>query len=319
MSDPIPVPPTPEPSPQPAPPIPQPGPEPYPQPAPPIPQPGPEPYPQPAPPIPETDPTPVSADAGAVTSDPDVCRQYRHGPIPQGLTNATSTSMTTTVGPEAPGRAITPSGAASLAIPTRRGRCGGTGRVDGTTCRDRVHNCNDHMMTSMGDVDGYSLVWFSPNQTFTNVRRVCWDVNLTNLGNRQWWEVAIVPVGERELFADVGAADLPEQGPGTMVVKFNSINASNKLALDDTDSGETYDAGPDKATRYQHCLVDNGDDTVSVTQQRSTGTVTLTGSGSLPDGPVTVVFKDHRYTPDKSERSFDRPAYTWHWDNIIVE
>ena len=88
------------------------------------------------------------------------------------------------------------------------------------------YNCNDHMMTSMGDVDGYSLVWFSPNQTFTNVRRVCWDVNLTNLGNRQWWEVAIVPVGEPELFADVGAADLPEQGPGTMVVKFNSINAA---------------------------------------------------------------------------------------------
>ena len=95
------------------------------------------------------------------------------------------------------------------------------------------YNCNDHMMTSMGDVDGYSVVWFSPNRTFTNIRRVCWDVNLTNLGDRQWWEVAIVPVGEPELFADVEAADLPDQGPGTMTVKFNSINETNKLALDD--------------------------------------------------------------------------------------
>ena len=181
------------------------------------------------------------------------------------------------------------------------------------------YNCNDHMMTSMGDVDGYSVVWFSPNQTFTNVRRVCWDVNLTNLGNRQWWAVAIVPVGEPELFADVSSADLPNEGSGTMVVKFNSINETNKLALDDYTDGGTYDAGNDKATRYPHCLVDNGNGTVTVTQGRSTGTISFTRSGSLPDGPVTVMFQDHKYTPDKSSRSFTRPAYTWHWDNIIVE
>ena len=30
------------------------------------------------------------------------------------------------------------------------------------------------------------------------------------------------------------------------------------------------------------------------------------------------MFHDHDYTPNKSEFPFQRPAYTFHWDNIVV-
>lgn len=181
------------------------------------------------------------------------------------------------------------------------------------------YNCNDHMMTSMGDVDGYSVTWFKPDVVFNDVERVCWDVNLTSMGNRQWFEVAVVPVGEPELFSDVDAADLPDKGPNTDVFIYNSLGATKRAMFNGFAFGPEYDAGTDKASRYQHCFVDNGNGTMSVTQDRGNGAVSVTGAESLPNGPVTVIFKAHSYTPDKSEFPFTRPAYTWHWDNIVVE
>ena len=56
-----------------------------------------------------------------------------------------------------------------------------------------------------------------------------------------------------------------------MVVKFNSINEGQQARPRRHTDGGTYNAGNDKATRYPHCLVDNGNGTVTVTPQRSTG------------------------------------------------
>ena len=53
--------------------------------------------------------------------------------------------------------------------------------------------CRDHMMSSVGDVAATTIAYFSPKPTFNNVRRVSWDVNVTELGARQWWEVSVVP------------------------------------------------------------------------------------------------------------------------------
>ena len=52
-------------------------------------------------------------------------------------------------------------------------------------------------MTSVGDTSGYSIAWFAPRQTFhAGVdTSVSFDVNVTDLGARQWWEVSLVPVG----------------------------------------------------------------------------------------------------------------------------
>ena len=58
---------------------------------------------------------------------------------------------------------------------------------------ESFYMCRDHLMTSIGDTSGYSTGWFTPKQTFTGATQVSWDVNVTDLGARQWWEVAIVP------------------------------------------------------------------------------------------------------------------------------
>ena len=50
-----------------------------------------------------------------------------------------------------------------------------------------------HLMTSIGDTSGYSIGSFSPKQTFNGISEVRWDVNLTDLGNRQFPEVKIIP------------------------------------------------------------------------------------------------------------------------------
>ena len=55
---------------------------------------------------------------------------------------------------------------------------------------------NAHVMTSMGDVDGYSTLSMAPKQTFPAVHRVCWDQNVTDHGGRQWTEVLIVPASK---------------------------------------------------------------------------------------------------------------------------
>jgi hypothetical protein len=179
--------------------------------------------------------------------------------------------------------------------------------------------CTDHMMTSMGDVDFYSVTYFLPDRTFTDVSRVCFDVNLTNMGNRTWFKVGIVPTGEPELFSDVQpASNLPEYGPNTVTMEWNSPGATQQTIIDGHVIGERYTAGTDKATRYNHCMTDNGNGTITATQDRGTGRLTATVNGSFPNGPATVVFQQHSYTPNKSEYAFQRPAYTFHWDNIIV-
>ena len=48
-------------------------------------------------------------------------------------------------------------------------------------------------MTSIGDTSGYSTGWFAPTRSFSNARTVSWDVNVTDLKGRQWWEVMVVP------------------------------------------------------------------------------------------------------------------------------
>ena len=43
------------------------------------------------------------------------------------------------------------------------------------------------------NTSGYSLVSFSPKQSFTNVREVCWDMSLADLGGGKWANVVLVP------------------------------------------------------------------------------------------------------------------------------
>ncbi len=49
-----------------------------------------------------------------------------------------------------------------------------------------------HFMTSV-DTGSVVVLGFSPNQVFSNISQVCWDVNATNLGEGKWINMVVVP------------------------------------------------------------------------------------------------------------------------------
>lgn len=192
--------------------------------------------------------------------------------------------------------------------------------------------CRDHLMTSIGDTDGYSTGWFSPRQTFSDQTRVAWDVNLTDLGGRQWWEVAIVPAS-----FDSGVAVCPHcavidwlspdpsglpaypprsvvvgSGPGGNEVKVSTNGVDRQVAQHYRIRDFDPDAAASKVIRRPFSVVDNRNGTVTV---NFGGFATYTVPGSFPSDGFVVVFKDHNYTPTK-----DGPVagFTWHWDNISI-
>ncbi len=196
-----------------------------------------------------------------------------------------------------------------------------------------AYNCRDHMMTSMGDVDNYSIVWFSPNETLNDVKEISFNVNLTYQGRRQWFKVGLVSEERYNrmysggsclkscqvpgfIVSDIGASGVqhPLQGNDILVATWGggaSGGDGGGMKIGDTKVGYSENSGNDKATRFPVTLRDNGNGTVSFIVNG----VTTTRSGSFPTGPARVVFYDHNYTPDKDGRPI---GHTLHWDNIKV-
>lgn len=212
-----------------------------------------------------------------------------------------------------------------------------TGRNDPQPTRvaNSIYTCRDHIMTSMGQVDGYSIVWFSPDanrdkqpDTFSGARTVSWDVNVTDLLGRQWWEISIVPVGAPYLatvdwMAQV--AEIPAYDPRTVVVGNGPLgrevnittNAQQRYTnwqknICDRDYPLDREGCASKAIRRPFSITDNGNGTLTV---QYGGMFTQTVPGSFPS-QFQVFFKDHNYTPDKDGTP---QGHTWHWDNIIVK
>ena len=197
--------------------------------------------------------------------------------------------------------------------------------------------CRDHLMTSIGDVAGYSTGWFSPKQTFATGTQVSWDVNVTDLGARQWWEVMIVPATfnsnvpscpqcavKEGLSPD--PSGLPAYPAGAIVVgngPFGNdfhVHANNtdfnpsgwRHVCGDSDGGLGGAACDSKATRLPFTIRDNGNNTLTLNAFGQN----YTFKGTFPAGGFDVVFKDHNYTPDKDGKPV---GHTWHWDNIVIK
>jgi hypothetical protein len=191
-----------------------------------------------------------------------------------------------------------------------------------------------HIMSSFNTA-GYGQVDFSPKRVFTDVRRVCWDQNLTNLGNRKWTQVIVVseqefqshklPDGRPRL--DYIAPWL-EHGPGSAGIfldgdTFLYEQIQGRPHVFTATGDDAHWRGfttSDKAARFTHCIRDRGDGTVRITQERGPDTIeTAILRGSFPDGRARVIFQDDNYNPQKAE---SRPSvtapFTWHWDNIII-
>ncbi len=196
--------------------------------------------------------------------------------------------------------------------------------------------CRDHLMTAVGDWSGYSVGWFRPNQMFTTETKVSWDVNVTDLGARQWWEVAIVPASYDSGFPGCrycavqtwlspDPAHLPGYPSSAIVVGNGAFGNTVNIHAGGQDRfsgwqktcGQSWDlfqssgACESKMTRIPFSITENSNGTVTVNYG---GVRTETFPGSFPSEFV-VIFKDHNYTPDKDGVPV---GHTWHWDNIIV-
>ena len=199
---------------------------------------------------------------------------------------------------------------------------------------------NAHVMTSMGDVDGYSTLSMAPKQTFETVRRVCWDQNVTDSGGRQWTEVVIVPASK------VADGDLTHVNPGFVdvdeftkqhdattwgIMVHGRYHGLQVFAGGGYEADEYYQMGRDRAgqesrsIRRQHCVTDNGNGTVSVViDQGVDGFYQRTFSGHFPAN-ARVILEQHAYTPSKDGEdcrtvgALTGCRTTWHWDNVTVQ
>lgn len=192
-----------------------------------------------------------------------------------------------------------------------------------------------HVMTAY-DSSQYVVVAFSPKQSFTDVTKVCWDINATDEGGGKWTNMVMVPEALYQRFAprlDYVAADSNADGgpgdfniqqsdhPGVEVFGVRDFRGTQELYSGARilwqDRTEIHTA--DKAARYQHCL-----ERLSATQARlsverpngSTSAWTLPAA-DWPTGPVRVVFQDEMYDPPKRGGYSERNV-TWHWDNIEI-
>ena len=186
-----------------------------------------------------------------------------------------------------------------------------------------------HLMTTF-DTIGYAQIGFSPRATFDDVSQVCWDQNMTDLGNRKWTQLVIVTEDEFEAAGgrlDFVSPDLDE-GPASLgtplpddafllEVRNGSSIVHSTGGRDTNFSGYKND---DKKRRFTTCVSDLGDGTVDVEFEREEGVDRRTHVGEFPDGPVRVIFQDDTYNAPKSPPELDVDApFTWHWDNIVVE
>jgi autotransporter family porin len=203
-----------------------------------------------------------------------------------------------------------------------------------------------HVMTGQ-NATGYTLVNFSPKQSFTNVRQVCWDVSLADYGGGKWANVVLVPevtylanpnTNPRRVADGEGAFRLDyvtpnfiaAGGPGDFNIQDLGSGAGAIVGVKQfkgttqiyrggnaiREDGDVWTAGADESTRYRHCFRDNRNGTLTYTQQRATGLHTVTTNGSFPTGPVRVIFQDDTYNADKHDGT---GRYTMHWDNISIE
>ena len=207
-----------------------------------------------------------------------------------------------------------------------------------------------HIMTGVVSV-GYNIAWFSPKPAFSNITKVCWDINETDMGGRKWTQVLFVGAADATRFPSgvssnggltttrgTGGFDLgytsPEfrdpNGPDTGIqpvggtlAGFKSLHNSPAWFQSDTwqstISGDTSTITgiTDKAARYTHCLENLPNNVLRLTQGTPSGTRTVDFAGQIPQDARRVVFEDDNYNGPKDPDN-QPDVNTWHWDNVQI-
>jgi hypothetical protein len=194
--------------------------------------------------------------------------------------------------------------------------------------------CNDHMMSSMGHVDSYSVSSFFPRQEFdfsAGNGILEWDVSLPT-GARSWWEVMLVPRSQNQLGAARDWLPISETYPKDRIV-FIYEGTTRKIQVGKNTpppQGMILDVGEwggwqnrvpndpaltDRRIRrkMQVKLNSNKIDWSIQKPDGSFDTYSVDVPGGLPFTRGLVVFKTHAYTPEKDG---NMNMYTYHWDNI---
>lgn len=204
-----------------------------------------------------------------------------------------------------------------------------------------------HIMLAATSV-GYGQVDFSPRQSFSNVKKICWDQNLTDMGGRKWTQVVVIPESTYQQFGGVlryARQDLMldpahgalSTGPGGLIVFVNGrmgfhrasapagpvdhqLDVPNSIWNDfDSANGTT---SSDKATRYKQCISRNPNGSTHIERDTPVGHRSGDVAFGIPQGNVRVIFQDDFYDPfkgDLGDRSHGTdPRMTWHFDNIEI-
>jgi hypothetical protein len=216
-------------------------------------------------------------------------------------------------------------------------RVPGDGKTYTADTGDAVYWCapdgtpaTGHLMTTFDTID-YAQVDFAPKPVFTDVQRVCWDQNMTDLGIRKWTQLVVVDLDtfERNDERMDYVSPRVDEGPASFATKLTGdvflmevLGGSTNVRVGHERADPDFRGflTSDKKRRFTICVTDLEDGTVEVQLERDTQVETRIHQGSFPDGPVRVIFQDDTYNAPKSPPTLEVPdPFTWHWDNVVVE
>ncbi len=208
--------------------------------------------------------------------------------------------------------------------------------TDGMTPDASFFVCKNHMMSSMGEVEGYSVTAFWPRQEFVFDRAAVleFDVNIDDQHPRFWWEILITPRDQMKVGAAQDFWPIDERYPEDRIVLSFHPNSERQIEVG---TGAVAPGGwivSEKDGRPWRLWVDPSDPALDDRRVRRRMRIILhrteitweiekqDGSydlfrvavpGGLPFDRGLVIFKTHAYTPNK-DGNFDRT--TFHWDRL---
>jgi hypothetical protein len=195
--------------------------------------------------------------------------------------------------------------------------------------------CKNHMMSSMGEVEGYSVTAFWPRQEFDFSQGgvLEFDVNINDNHPRSWFEVLIVPRSQLKVGAahewlpidetyskdrivfDFGSASTRYVQVGTGAIDPNGIIVEEKEFESWRDYYPNDPANNDRRIRRtMRITLSEYQITWSIEKENGMfNDFKVDIPGGLPFTRGLVLFKTHAYTPQKDGNMNN---YTFHWDNI---
>jgi len=212
-------------------------------------------------------------------------------------------------------------------------------------CAPGGDSAKAHVMTSF-DTTMYAIMAFSPNRSFTDVSRICWDINATDEGGGKWTNVDVIP---ESLYRRFPSSDVDGKGtdgfrldyvsegfntdgatgdfniqagdhPGTEVWGIKDFRGTQTQFVGDdvVFKDNTVVTTADHSARFQHCVVNKPGGGAVLTVQRPGGrTDTFDLPRAIPQGVVRVVFQDDMYDAPKRD-GYSPSSVSWHWDNIQI-